>query len=151
MDFGFGTFLEKFEEHFGKWPLRILLLLVGLAVALFCADMIWNLALGPVVKNIVSGGFAEGLSFALWTGIAWFFGFSITMLIATSLTKWRHKRALRRMLDRTEALDAQMKQDFNADVGKLDQLSERAETALKEIEAMRAELKQRLQENDSKA
>jgi hypothetical protein len=49
MDFGFGSFLEKVEENFGKFVLRVLLVLIGLAVAVFCMRVIWVNAISPAL------------------------------------------------------------------------------------------------------
>ena len=43
MDFGFGAFLEKFQEYFGKLATRILVALMGLAVCSACLGVIWKL------------------------------------------------------------------------------------------------------------
>jgi hypothetical protein len=42
MDFGLGSFVEKFEKHYGKRATKILLGLVGAAAVCFCLGTIWQ-------------------------------------------------------------------------------------------------------------
>ena len=46
MDFGFGAFLEKFEEYYGKIATRVLVGAMGLAVFSACMSLVWKLLLG---------------------------------------------------------------------------------------------------------
>jgi len=45
MDFGFGAFLEKFETYFGKTLTRLMVGLMGTAVAAACLSLIGHLAI----------------------------------------------------------------------------------------------------------
>jgi hypothetical protein len=47
MDFGIGEILERFEKHFGKLATKILLAIIGLAVAGVCFGLIWDHLLVP--------------------------------------------------------------------------------------------------------
>jgi hypothetical protein len=48
MDLGFGGFLEKFEDHFGRGWTKAFLVLIGAAVVTICASTVWALFLHPV-------------------------------------------------------------------------------------------------------
>ncbi|HEU4960800.1 MAG TPA: hypothetical protein VFT56_10350 [Sphingomonas sp.] len=52
MDFGFGAFLEKFEQSFGERATKILLMLIGAAVAATTVSVIYNLAIKPLIGPI---------------------------------------------------------------------------------------------------
>lgn len=52
MDFGFGAFLEKFEENFGKSITRILLILIGVAVFSTASSIIYNLTVRPIANLV---------------------------------------------------------------------------------------------------
>lgn len=49
MDFGFGAFLEKFEDHFGRAATKFLLALLGLAAVALAGSVVWNYLLEPMV------------------------------------------------------------------------------------------------------
>jgi len=49
LDFGFARFLEIFEQRFGKAPTTALLVLIGLAVAAVCLQLIVDNVLKPVL------------------------------------------------------------------------------------------------------
>lgn len=49
LDLGVGGFLEKFEEHFGRWPTKVLLTLIGLAISAICLGVIWQYLVSPVL------------------------------------------------------------------------------------------------------
>jgi hypothetical protein len=52
VDLGFGGFLEKFENHFGKGLTKALLVLIGLAVASVCGSIVWTYLLLPITQMI---------------------------------------------------------------------------------------------------
>lgn len=57
MDFGFGSLLDKFEDHFGRLAAKILVGLVGLAVVAVCGSLIFNNMILPayaLYEQIVS-------------------------------------------------------------------------------------------------
>ena len=49
MDFGFGTFLEKFEQHFGPRWTKPLLVVLALAAASAAFGLIWTWILNPLL------------------------------------------------------------------------------------------------------
>lgn len=122
MDFGFGVFLEKFEEHFGKTALKGLLLLIGMAVALFCAKMIWEIGLGPLVDAITKAGLTKTLLNLFWMGAAFAFGVAVSSALYIAFMTWRLNHRLTESekladlhlerIDRIEAeLDALLEND----------------------------------------
>jgi hypothetical protein len=54
MDFGFGRFLEMFEERFGRRPTTALLGLIGLAVFGLCARLIYDDIFRPIYDVVVT-------------------------------------------------------------------------------------------------
>ena len=52
MEFGFGSFLDKFEARFGKAPTTALLFLMALAVASFCVNVAATFVIGPTISLI---------------------------------------------------------------------------------------------------
>ncbi len=59
MDFGFGTFLDKFEQFYGKWATRFLVGLIGASIVAFCLALIWSSIIAPLTdwaSNTPQGG-----------------------------------------------------------------------------------------------
>lgn len=54
MDFGFGAFLEKFEQNFGRTALRCILILMAAAAVAFCLRLI-VVTVAPVFHLVRSG------------------------------------------------------------------------------------------------
>lgn len=54
MDLGFGAFLEKFEEYCGRFATRVLVIMIGMAVCLWCGNLIYKLAVTPLVRALSS-------------------------------------------------------------------------------------------------
>ena len=52
INLGVGEFIDKFERYFGKIPTYLLLLVIGLAVLVFCIDVIYTHAIGPAYDLI---------------------------------------------------------------------------------------------------
>ncbi|MBL0965475.1 MAG: hypothetical protein IBJ05_01310 [Blastomonas sp.] len=52
MDFGFGAFLEKFEERFGRRITSLMLMLIGAAVIVTCIALIVNQAVLPIADAV---------------------------------------------------------------------------------------------------
>ena len=102
MDFGFGAFLEKFEEHFGKRASKGLVLLIGLCVALFCGQMIWTIALGPAVslatQAMSRGNVWQILINVAWTAIFAAFGLGLGSFITASFARWHAVRRLKKTM-----------------------------------------------------
>lgn len=94
VDFGFGSFLEKFEEHFGKWPIRFLLLLIGLTATLACGKLIWEIALGPLIDAITKAGLVVTALKAFWMGVAFAAGCAAASGFYVAYSKWRIGRSL---------------------------------------------------------
>lgn len=105
MDFGFGAFLEKIEQHFGPRVLKVLLVLMGVAVAMVCSKLIWETALGPLVV-LVSGALAKGSLFeaaveVFWIAAAFVAGIAIAGLIFANMTSWLLVRRGQALMRRT--------------------------------------------------
>ena len=57
MDFGFASFLDKFEDKFGKFLTGMMLLIIALAIFAFCGNIIVTVILLPainIIKHIIS-------------------------------------------------------------------------------------------------
>jgi hypothetical protein len=52
MDFGFGAFLEKFEEHCGRFATKCLVIIIGMAVCIYCTHLIYAFAVAPLVSTL---------------------------------------------------------------------------------------------------
>lgn len=52
MDLGFGAFLERFEEHFGKGWAKFMLVLIGLAIVSVCASVVWTTLVWPIAEMV---------------------------------------------------------------------------------------------------
>lgn len=52
MDFGFAGFLDKFESRFGSKVTTILLTLIGLAIAVFCVNILYTMAIQPLLSAL---------------------------------------------------------------------------------------------------
>jgi hypothetical protein len=111
MDFGFGAMLEKFEQHYGSRAVKIILGLIGLAVALSCAKIIWTIALGPAIGFIAKFfGVGTRLAVALkifWMAVAWVAGMAFSVLVFSSFFFWKSGRELRTLLSQAENLSAE--------------------------------------------
>jgi hypothetical protein len=126
MDFGFGAILEKFEQHFGQRAVKIILGLIGLAIALTCAKVIWEIALGPTVsfaaqltKN--SSLWEVGVR-VFWYGIAWVAGAAVSLFIAGSLVVWKQTRQLNALLSQAEDVSIEV----HATLERAEAITERA-------------------------
>ena len=56
MDFGFGKFLEMFEEHYGKRATKVLLGIISFAVLVFCLELIAKGLFLPLVSFLKDWG-----------------------------------------------------------------------------------------------
>lgn len=111
MDLGFGAFLEKFEEYAGKGATKCLVILIGSSVALVCANLIWTMAIRPVVGGILqayqAGGF-WALAFGIFgLALAVALGFGACLFTYGTLATWRLKRVYDKGIARMEALLAE--------------------------------------------
>ncbi len=52
MDFGFAGFLDKFEAKFGSRVTTCLLFLIGVAIATFCVNILYTMAVDPLLSSI---------------------------------------------------------------------------------------------------
>lgn len=59
MDFGFGSFLDKFESRFGKKVTTVLLVLIALSIASFCVHVTTVYVIAPTVGFFQSLGAAD--------------------------------------------------------------------------------------------
>jgi hypothetical protein len=112
IEVGLGAFLDKVEEHFGKWVLRLFLVLVMGAVGIFCASIIWR-AVAPVAHTVGGFGFWGTVLQVAWLAVGWIIGGAIATLVAGSLVRWQHIRSLKRTLRRAESLSRQTQELFD--------------------------------------
>lgn len=121
MDFGFGAFLEKFEENFGRTATRGLLLLIGLAVAITMVSLIFS-SIRPItsfllnlISNIVDVN-TLALIFFLFGSSLSLVVFCIYAVISHQFIRAYYKRKiaeLRLLLDKAEEI-CKRSQDFNS-------------------------------------
>jgi hypothetical protein len=130
VEFGLGAFLEKIEQRFGKGPLDLLLLLVGLSIAVFCGKFIWSNALGPFVSALAATKFWEMAALAAFGAVGLALGSAIAAFIAGSFVRWREARSYRRSQQEIQDLIAEVKSDRDAEVTRLTGMVEKAEAAM---------------------
>lgn len=130
VDFGFGAFLEKFEEQFGRRALKALLILVSLAVAVFCCQLIWQIALGPLTilmaNALATGTIVEALVNIFWLGVALAAGIGAASQMSASFASWRDYKRGQVLLRRTVELEAELSEK----VPMVENLTEEASAAL---------------------
>lgn len=147
MDFGFAAFLEKFESHFGHWPTKILLFLIGTSVAIFCCSTIWSLALKPLIAPIVSslsaGSIWKAFAETVWTGGALAFGALMASAFAAHLADWYYVRNLRRLEKKSKRLlseEIKYVNDAKTALAKAEQLTTRAKAMTESSQILHHEL-----------
>ncbi|HET9458771.1 MAG TPA: hypothetical protein VFO51_02165 [Sphingomicrobium sp.] len=126
MDLGFGGFLEKFENHFGSSVTKVLLVLIGLAVAVLCGSVIWAYLLLPIAQMIPDPRSTRAYEIAKLILIILFF-----LMITNQLLGLADNYLKRR-------IRAQMRQKL----AEANKLAGRAEKKLKEARAAVGEAKQ---------
>jgi hypothetical protein len=136
MEFGLGAFLEKIEEHLGKRVLKIFLILVVGAASLFCAKMIWDIALGPVARTASGLGVFDAVFYIAWLAVGWVIGGAITTLIAGSFVRWREARAYKAALRRAEAMLDDMREFSGEQRGDIEDMITRTRALMEEIQEM---------------
>jgi ABC-type Fe3+ transport system permease subunit len=111
MDFGFGRFLEMFEDRFGRQATTILLAAIGLAVFGVCVSAIYNNIAIPIydiaiqiihsgasLKNITTNSvWAAVISAAVTAGI---------LVIILLYVRYKNKIMIRRLSDVHNSLSA---------------------------------------------
>lgn len=124
MDLGFGGFLEKFEEHFGKGWTKALLVLIGMTVATICLAIIWRYLIAPILLFYNAPGNAEMIAristaFAfLGAGSLW--GLRIyDWFVARKIKRLGgYSRFLRARIRSTERLLEQLKEQERKDLAR---------------------------------
>ncbi|MET0250317.1 MAG: hypothetical protein ABW164_11390 [Sphingobium sp.] len=101
MDFGFGNFLDKFEEHFGRLATRFLLKLVATGIASICVSLVWTHIISPTMdyfvvnyQNYTLSKVFQGVSSPLFTVLLIIVGASV---LAADILAWRESWQLRRL------------------------------------------------------
>lgn len=114
MDFGLGSLVEKFEEHLGRWPTRLLLWLAAFAIFIGCVRLIVIDGVMPVIEFIRGVGGNSWLAVAKalgWTFIgATIFAFVVMGIFRVSLARVvkRAEGITRRALEMAARLDRQI-------------------------------------------
>ena len=114
MDLGFGSLVEKFEEHFGRWPTKFMLAMVGLTALTFCVRTLINDAIYPVIEYVRGIDSSSSLKLiasvstgALASGLFAFIGGLVLRLIFTRKADQIIARAQKNMNEAREiAADA---------------------------------------------
>ena len=138
MDFGFGSLIDKFEQHIGRGPTRALLWLAALAAFVVCLSSIIKDGIMPVMAAVrgVSSEFTyatiQRVTIALVTGIVSGFLFVVAVkLLATHFMK------------RADALIARAEQVTNDAERRVDEawgMIQLAEETIAEVKAARKSL-----------
>ena len=146
VDFGFGALLDKIEEHFGKGVLKVFLVLIGLAVALFCGKMIWEIALGPLttflISTVANGQWIKALVQIFWMAIAVALGVGLASLISANLMSWRDYKRGKELLGQTKELHDVIKANIaeaRSAITDSNEITQRARQVLMEATALREE------------
>lgn len=84
MDLGLGGFIEKFEAYLGKRATFLLLLIIGLAVASYCLDLIYRIAIKPVYDLVRQAIDTQVFDIYFFTGIATNLSFLLLVIIVAS-------------------------------------------------------------------
>jgi hypothetical protein len=105
LDLGFGGFLEKFEEHFGRGWTKALLTLIGLAIASVCIGIVWQYLVAPVLTFFQAPGHLESLARITLAGASIASGATIALRIYD----WHQGRKLNPRATSREDLKARVK------------------------------------------
>ncbi len=92
MDVGFGAVLEKFEEYFGKRTTKLLLILIGLAIAAVCNGAVWQWIVSPILVFIQSPTWGKTVLSFLLASIAIGAGVSVGLMLVSALAQWQRTR-----------------------------------------------------------
>ncbi|MBB3991557.1 hypothetical protein [Croceicoccus naphthovorans] len=87
MDLGFGSLVEKFEEHFGRWPTRVMLAVIGLAAMTVCVRLIILDAIVPIVQFILGAGGQSALELIV-SVLAVAAGAAFSAFVAGGIFRW---------------------------------------------------------------
>jgi hypothetical protein len=142
MDFGFGRFLEMFEERFGYRATSGLLLLIALGISAFSLGLVWNVVLEPFVELFSDDAEATGatvLFFVLVLGVGlalneWFFKPRLTEIM-------REMKELKAESDRIENVLGPLAEQVQAD---MDMLKAHIQKLASEGHSVPAELREYL-------
>lgn len=104
MDLGFSGVIEKFEEHWGKRLTRLLLMLVGIAIAAICMGAIWQWLVSPVLAFFRAPLWGEKLGELIWAGVTITFGIAAGGQIVAGLVQLRKNRKASDALLRADAI-----------------------------------------------
>lgn len=133
MDLGFGQLIEKFEEHVGKTPTKILLYVVFVAVFAVCMKAIIDNLVSPTMSFLDTPLFGSTLVklglMALSVGL----GVGVGVQALAAFAEWKSLRKAKEvlrdaesMMDRIE-LESAARHDTNKELfGEIRSLSDRA-------------------------
>ncbi len=89
MDLGFGSFLEKFEQHFGLRATKAFLVLIGLAVCALCLGAIWQWLIAPLLDFLQSPNRFQVVVRLLLIFVAAGGGMAIGLMLTSAFKGWR--------------------------------------------------------------
>ncbi len=104
MDIGLGSFVEKVEEYCGKQIARWFIILMVLAVSVFCMKAIWDNLVEPSFKLSQTPVWGRTIGAYTWFFITLVAGVASGSALAASFGRWRRVKQLNSIIAKAEAL-----------------------------------------------
>jgi ABC-type multidrug transport system fused ATPase/permease subunit len=128
MDVGFGSVIEKFEQHYGSRAAKVLLGLIALAIVAACVAIIWQWLVSPVLTFFKSPERFRLLVQLLYLGLAIGIGTSVARFSARRWT--REGRHVREELDQALNRNLRAAEDLQRTAEDLGRMMEENDTRL---------------------
>lgn len=96
IDFGLAGFVEKVEEHWGKWAGRAITLVAGLAIIAVGLGAIGEFIVSPILGLVRSSTWQSTLLYFVLTVFAIGVGCGVGLYLSTAFRHWRRSRQERR-------------------------------------------------------
>ena len=132
MDFGFGAFLEKFEEYFGRGMTRALMALIGIFITVFCGAAIVKTAIFPIYKLLVPVVAKETASsfvaplFTVAGGVS--FGGFVGIVLLRAIEHRIYSRKIKEVITKIQSVTADIQNNTTTDQSSALQLTQDTES-----------------------